>query len=326
MLSRQSIVEALLRFFSTAEVHAALPFARLVEALATSHRQPIDDKRELLMMEPGGASENAFILLPAWQKGRAIGVKLVTSFPGNLSGAEGLPTVQGVYVLLDGRNGTVRAIADGEAITFRKTAGDSALGSKLLSRPDSEVLTMLGAGALAPYVIQAHLAVSPSIARVLVWNRTEARGKTLVERLLAKNIVAEWAGDLETAVRRADIVSAATGSDKPLIRGVWLKPGTHVDLIGGWRLDMREADDDAVAGASVFAGHLEACFKSGDIAGPIAAGRMTKADVLADLFDLCQGRHPGRTSDDEITLYKNIGGGHLDLFTAEAMMASFERK
>ncbi len=314
-----------MRILSAAEVHQALPFARLVDALAAAHRQPIDDKRELLMMEPGGASENAFILLPAWQKGRAIGVKLVTSFPGNLSGPEGLPTVQGVYVLLDGHNGTVRAIADGEAITFRKTAGDSALGSKLLSLPDSTVLAMLGAGALAPYVIEAHLAVRPSIRRVLVWNRTESRGKALVEALRANGVPVEWTGDLETAVRQADIVSAATGSGKPLIRGDWLRPGTHVDLIGGWRLDMREADDDAVAGASVFAGHREACFKSGDIAGPIAAGRMTKADVLADLFDLCQGRHPGRTSEDDITLYKNIGGGHLDLFTAEAMMAALER-
>ena len=88
---------------------------------------------------------------------------------------------------------------------------------------------------------------------------------------------------------------------------------------------MREADDDAVAGASVFTDQREGCFKSGDIAGPIAAGRMTEADVQADLFDLCQVRHPGRTSAEEITLYKNIGGGHLDLFTAEAMMASFER-
>ncbi len=314
-----------MRILSAAEVHAALPFARLVEALATAHRQSIDDKRELLMMEPGGTTENAFILLPAWQKGRAIGVKLVTSFPGNLSGSEGLPTVQGVYVLLDGQTGSVRAVADGEAITFRKTAGDSALGSKLLSRPESAVLTMLGAGALAPYVIEAHLAVRPSIARVFVWNRTESRGRALVEALREKGITAEWAPDLETAVRQADIVSAATGSNEPLIRGQWLKPGTHIDLMGGWRLDMREADDDAVAGASVFAGHREACFKSGDISGPIAAGRMTKADVLADLFDLCQGRHPGRTSNDEITLYKNIGGGHLDLFTAEAMMAAIER-
>ncbi len=314
-----------MRILSAAEVHEALPFARLVDALAAAHRQPIDDKRELLMMEPGGASENAFILLPAWQKGRAIGVKLVTSFPGNLSGAEGLPTVQGIYVLLDGKTGAVRAVADCEAITFRKTAGDSALGSKLLSRSDSTVLAMLGAGALAPYVIEAHLAVRPSIRRVLVWNRTESRGRELVETLCSRGGAAEWAHDLEAAIRQADVVSAATGSDKPLIRGEWLRPGTHVDLIGGWRPDMREADDDAVAGASVFTDQREGCFKSGDISGPIAAGRLTEADVLADLFDLCQGRHPGRTSDDEITLYKNIGGGHLDLFTAEAMMAAVER-
>lgn len=310
-----------MRILNAAEVHEALPFARLADALAAAHKIPIDDKRELLVMEPGGASENALILLPAWQKGCAIGVKLVTSFPGNLSGAEELPTVQGVYVLFDGKTGSVRSIADGEAVTFRKTAGDSALGSKLLSRPDSTVLAMLGAGALAPYVVEAHLAVRPSIRRVLIWNRTEARGRALVSSLRAKGVPAEWA-DLETAVRSADIVSAATGADKPLIRGNWLKLGAHVDLIGGWRLDMREADDDAVAGASVFTDQREGCFKSGDIAGPIAAGRMTESDVLADLFDLCQGRHPGRTNAEEITLYKNIGGGHLDLFTAEAIMAS----
>lgn len=314
-----------MQFLTAAEVHAALPFGTLVEALAAAHRLPIDHKRELLMMEPDGGSENAFILLPAWQKHRALGVKLVTSFPANLAGAEGLPTVQGLYVLFDGRNGSVRAIADGEAITFRKTAGDSALGSKLLSRPDCRVLAMLGAGALAPYVVEAHLAVRPSIERVLVWNRTESRGRALVSTLRSKGVPAEWADDLEAAIRSADIVSAATGSDKPLIRGAWVKPGSHIDLIGGWRLDMREADDAAVASAHVFAGQREGCLRSGDIAGPIAAGLMSEKDVLADLFDLCQGRHAGRTSKEEITLYKNIGGGHLDLFTAEAMMAAIER-
>jgi ornithine cyclodeaminase len=313
-----------LHFVSATEVHAALPFGRLVEALHASHQRPIDDKRELVMLEPGGRSENAFILLPAWQTGRAIGVKLVTSFPGNLASAEGLPTVQGIYVLFDGRTGAIRAVADGEAITFRKTAGDSALGSKLLSRPESAVLTLLGAGALAPYVVEAHLAVRPAIRRVLVWNRTASRGQALVERLRAKNITVEWAGDIEGAVRQADIVSAATGSDKPLIRGDWLAPGTHVDLIGGWRPDMREADDAAVAKARVFADQRAGCFKSGDIAGPIAAGLLREEDVLADLFDLCQGRHSGRTSPSEITLYKNVGGGHLDLFTAEAMLAALE--
>jgi ornithine cyclodeaminase len=318
-------LERTVRFYSAQEVHEALPFCCLVEALNEAHRRPVDDKRELLMMEPGAASENAFILLPAWQKSRAIGVKLVTSFPRNLAGAEGLPTVQGVYVLFDGKTGSVRAVADGEAITFRKTAGDSALGAKLLSRPDSTVLTMLGAGALAPYVVEAHLAVRPSIHRVVVWNRTESRGRALVDGLRAKGIAAAWADDLESAVRQADVVSAATGSDKPLIRGAWLRPGTHVDLIGGWRLDMREADDAAVAGARIFTDQREGCFRCGDIAGPIAAGLMTEANVLADLFDLCQGRHPGRTSGEEITLYKNIGGGHLDLFTAEAMVAGLDK-
>lgn len=313
-----------MRFIAAAEVHAALPFARLIEDLQRAHAIPFDDTRELLMMEPGGATENAFILLPSWQKGRSIGVKLVTSFPGNLSGSAGLPTVQGVYVLVDGTNGSVRAIADGEAITFRKTAGDSGLGSKLLSRPESAVLTLLGAGALAPYVVEAHLAARPSLKRVLVWNRTAARGRDLAGALQAKGIAAEWAGDLEAAIRQADIVSAATGSNEPLIKGAWLKPGTHVDLIGGWRLDMREADDAAVAGACVFTDQRHGCFRSGDIAGPIAAGLMTEKDVLADLFDLSQGRHPGRRSPEEITLYKNIGGGHLDLFTAEAMMAALE--
>ncbi|MEZ5923971.1 MAG: ornithine cyclodeaminase family protein [Hyphomicrobiaceae bacterium] len=311
-----------MRNVSAAEVHRALPFPALVEALAEAHRLPIDDKREHLLMEPGGASENAFILLPAWQRGRSFGVKLVSSFPANLSGTEGLPTVQGVYVLFDGRTGSVRAIADGEAITFRKTAGDSALGAKLLSRQNSTVLTMLGAGALAPYVVEAHLAVRPSLERVLIWNRTAARGQALVATLRDRGIGAEWAGDLEAAIRQADIISAATGSDKPLVRGAWLKSGTHIDLIGGWRLDMREADDAAVAGARVFTDQREGCFKSGDIAGPIAAGLMSETDVLADLFDLCQGRCPGRQGEEEITLYKNIGGGHLDLFTAEAMMAA----
>jgi ornithine cyclodeaminase len=292
--------------------------------LRRAHEVAFDDTRELLMMEPGGRSENAFILLPSWQHGRSLGVKLVTSFPANLSGSAGLPTVQGIYVLFDGTTGSVRAVADGEAITVRKTAGDSGLGSSLLSRPESRVLTLLGAGALAPYVVEAHLAARPSLKRVLVWNRTAARAQSLVAQLKGKGISAEWAPELEPAIRQADIVSAATGSNEPLIKGAWLSPGMHIDLIGGWRLDMREADDAAVAGACVFADQRHGCLRSGDIAGPIAAGLMTEADVRADLFDLCQGRHPGRRTPEEITLYKNIGGGHLDLFTAEAMLAALE--
>jgi len=297
-------------------VHALLPYADLVDALAAGHLLPPADVRRTVY-SPEGADE-VYLGLPAWQPGRAIGVKLVTVFPGNL--AVGKPSVQAVYVLFDGADGTPLATMDGTALTYRKTACDSALGSRHLSRPDSRTLLMVGAGGLGPHLVAAHRTVRPSLTEVLVWNRTRSRAEVLAAELAGSGVAATVVDDLDGAVARADIVCTATMTRAPLVKGALLRPGTHLDLVGAYLPDHREVDDDCMRRAAIHVdSRLAAVEESGDLVIPLASGVITEHDIRGDLFDLCQGRVPGRTSSEEITLFENGGGGHLDLMTGQVV-------
>jgi ornithine cyclodeaminase len=314
-------------FIDAETTHRLLDFPCLVDALAREHQQGVDQLTEEILVEPAaaGAQENAFILLPAWRHGDALGVKLVTSFPGNLSRPGGLLSVQGSYVLLDGRTGSVRAVIDGGALTLRKTAADSAVVARVLARPDVSTMLMVGAGALGPYVVEAMRTVRRSLSRILVWNRTPARAAALVAELRRQGIAAEHVADLEPAVRAADLISCATMSDRPLVMGRWLKDGAHLDLIGGWSPEMRECDGEAVRRARVFYGTNAAIERAGDLTIPLQEGIVPTSHMLATAETLLRGQHAGRTSPADITLYKNIGGGHLDLYTALALVERIER-
>jgi ornithine cyclodeaminase len=312
-----------LRLIDAASVHRLLDYAPLVEALAAAHRAaPPLVGRSLLEPPPGaGRVGEGFLVLPAWAHGRAFGVKMVTIVPANAERADRLPTVQAVYQLFEGATGRPLAVIDGTALTLRKTAADSGLGAQLLARADASTLLMIGAGALAPHLILAHRAVRPSLRRVLVWNRSAPRRDRLLAELAQRGIAAEPADDLEAAVRAADVISAATLASEPLVRGAWLQPGAHVDLVGAYTPTMREADDEAMRRARVHVDYPGSTVEeSGDLVQPLASGALTRQDVLGDLFDLCQGRAPGRRSADEITLFKNGGGSHLDLFSAEFLL------
>jgi ornithine cyclodeaminase len=304
-------------------VHRLLDYALLVEALAAAHREapPLIGRSLLIPPEGAGRAGEGFLVLPAWAHGRAFGVKMVTILPGNALLADGPTSVQATYQLFEGRTGQPVAVLDGTALTLRKTAADSGLGAKLLAREEVRNLLMIGAGALAPHLIGAHLAVRPSLERVLVWNRSAPRRDRLLAELAARGVPAEGADDLEAAIREADVISAATMATEPLVRGAWLKPGTHVDLVGAYQPTMREADDEAVRRARIHVDFRGSTVdEAGDLTQPLAAGVIGEADVLGDLFDLCQGRAPGRRTAEEITLYKNGGGSHLDLFSAEFLV------
>jgi ornithine cyclodeaminase len=274
------------------------------------------------MTQPGEAgSEDTFLLLPAWQRGDAIGVKLVTVFPRNEHTGTGLPSVQGVYVLFDGAHGEPKAIIDGTALTLRKTAGDSATGASFLAREDARTMVMVGAGAMAPHLIMAHTAIRPSIDRVFVWNRNAERARRLAGEVKLDGIDIRATDDLAAAVRQADVISCATMATEPLIAGDWLKPGAHLDLVGGYRPQMRESDDACIRRARVYVdSRWYTLGRVGDIKTPIDNGTMTEADIAGDLFQLARGEVPGRQSADEVTLFKNAGGGHLDLGTAKFLL------
>jgi len=297
-------------------------YLALVDALEVAHRQP-PAAVERIVYGPDGHVER-LLALPAWQAGEAIGVKLVTVFPGNPA-ANGLPSVQAVVVLFDGGTGQPLALIDGTELTYRKTAADSALGSRFLSRPDSHTLLMVGAGGLAPHLIAAHRAVRPSIERVIVWNRTREKAARLVDDGVADAV----ADDLAAAAADADVICTATLTKEPLIHGEWLRPGTHLDCVGAYLPDHREVDDEVVRRAQIFVdSRLATLTEGGDLVIPIAAGVIAADDVCADLYELSQGAHAGRQpgDGDTITLFENCGGGHLDLMVARHLWQAHHRR
>jgi ornithine cyclodeaminase len=301
-----------MRFIDAADIARVLTFPVLVDALEAAHRRPRMEVQDAML----GPQDALYFVRHAVDPGRYMGSKLVTSFPANPLRSD-LPAVQALSVLFDGGNGRPLAALDGTAITYWKTAADSALGARLLAPATPRTLLVVGAGELAPWLVRAHRAVRPSLGRVLVWNRGAAKAEAMVSALRGEGVAAEVAADLDTAVPVADVITACTRSQAPLIKGALLRPGVHLDLVGGFTPEMREADDDAARRSRIYVDSRESVFAGvGDILQPIANGAIAKTDVRGDLYDLVGGGCAGRQSDGDITFYKNAGGGHLDLMTA----------
>jgi len=308
-------------FFDADQVHGACDYPELIAALKRYHLDDIDIVGDQMLSQPATeGGDNILFLRSAWQRGQALGTKVITGFWNNPSHRD-LPAVHAIYCLFSGEDGHPLAVLDGTALTLRKTAADSALGASYLARNDVETMLMIGAGAMAPHLIMAHKAIRPSLKHVAVWNRSPDKPKSMINDLEGQNAMAgltfEVVTDLKTAAGRADLISSATRTVEPIIEGAWLKPGTHLDLIGAYKKDMREADDAAIQQASIFVDSRTSTIDDvGEIAIPIERGVISEADILADHQQLARGEHPGRRNDNEITLFKNGGGGHLDLMTA----------
>jgi len=310
----------MLRSYSAADVHAALAFPKLIEALREAFRRdgepmPLRQAYEVGVDDAPGS----LLTMPAWVRGEALGVKLVTVFPQNAE--RGLGAVSSLYFLLDGQTGQPRAMIDGEALTNRRTAAASALASDYLSRADSRTLLVVGTGHLAPHLVAAHCAVRP-IEKVLVWGRNPRRALALADTLVRRGVNAASAADLAEALPQADIVTCATTSTEPLVKGALLRPGTHVDLVGAFTPQMRESDDDAVLRSRVFIDtYAGALAEAGDLLQPIAAGRWSADRICGDLHELTNGTKSGRLDRNEITLFKSVGAAIEDL-TAASLLAN----
>lgn len=305
-----------MRFVDANEIRSLLNFPQLVAALEAAHRRPRIEIQDGFL---GGETQQYFVR-HAVDRGRFMASKLITSFPANLTAGE-LPAVQAVCVLFDGSNGQPLAVIDGTEITYWRTAADSALGAKLLARADSKTLLVVGAGEMSRWLVRAHCAIRPSLRRILIWNRTSERATRVAALLAAEGFEAEATVDLAAAIRVADIVSTCTRSHTPLVRGADLRPGVHLDLVGGYTSATREADDEAARRARIFVDRRESALDGvGDILGPIASGAIRETDIIGDLYDLVSGQVPGRSSPSDITFFKNAGGAHLDLMTAEVIL------
>jgi len=281
------------------EAEARLTWAGLLAALEAGHRRPRAEIADLLLYR--GA--DTLLDRAAWIEGLGALVKVATVVPGNPG--RGKPTVNGIVNLFDDVTGELTALIDFHLVTKWKTAGDSLLAARRLARKDARRFLLVGAGTVARAMVEAYRAVWPE-AEFTVWSRTRAS---------AAGLGLPVAEDLEAAVRAADVICTATLATAPLIRGDWLQPGQHLDLIGAYTPAMREVDDAAMARARVFVDSRATTVQHiGEIMAPIASGAITPADVLADFYD--DPARFARRSADEITIAKNGGGAHLDLMTA----------
>ncbi|WP_084389377.1 ornithine cyclodeaminase family protein [Polaromonas jejuensis] len=305
-------------FVDAASVARHLPWPALLQALqqafaATDLSTPTRAHHHMEGM--GGSSTPVLLSMPAWSPRLGVGVKLVTVYPDNAS--LNLPSIHGLYVLMDGATGRPQAVLEAGELTARRTAAASALASRFLSRPDSSTLLMVGTGRLSQYLPLAHAEVRP-IKRVLVWGRSLAKAQESADALRAQGVNALPVAGLQEACAEADIISCATLSKTSLLRGDWLRPGTHVDLVGAFTPQMREADDQVFQrAASVWCDTTAgALAEAGDLIQSLASGALDNGRIKGDLLRLCQAGQPVSRHDADITVFKSVGAALEDLAAA----------
>ncbi len=303
-----------MRIFDAAATRAALPFERLIPALCAMFAHGCEvPLRHVHEMPAGDGAGLTSLIMPAWLPGVAYAVKIVNIAPGNA--ARGLPSLHASVLLHDAATGVPQALIDGDEVTARRTAAASALAARWLAREDTQHLLVVGAGRVARLLPAAYRVVRP-IERVSVWARSRDAAVALADELRGEGFEARPADDLAVTAATADIVTCATLAREPVVHGRWLRPGTHLDLIGSFTPAMREADDDALRGARIYVDTDEALAKSGELLGPMARGVFAAADVQGTLAALCRGDVRGRHSVSERTVFKSVGTALEDLAAA----------
>ncbi|MGV8946167.1 MAG: ornithine cyclodeaminase family protein [Lutibacter sp.] len=273
---------------------------------------------------PKEGVDSTLLLMPAWNPGKEAGVKIVTVSPNN--GKFNLPSIQGIYIYLDAHKGIVKAILAAKSLTAKRTAATSALASSFLSKKDASSLLMIGTGKLSVNLILAHASVRP-IKTVYVWGRNIKKAQEICNELSHETFKITAIESIAEVISNVDIISCATLSKTPLVLGKYLKKGQHVDLVGAYKKDMREADDEAVIKSKIFIDTYQGGLKeSGDIAIPLQNGTIKESDIKADLFELCSNKKQGRQSDDEITFFKSVGHALEDLSAATYYYKKFKNE
>jgi ornithine cyclodeaminase len=311
-----------MRVITAGEIDAAISPRDMADALAEAFRGSLTAPARHHHTVPRPAADATLLLMPAWTAAEMVdavmGVKIVTVFPDNAT--RSLPSVLGSYILMDGASGAPVAVMDGARLTLWRTAGASALAARHLARKGRKRMLMVGAGALCPFLIRAH-AAEADLSDIAIWNHNPARSQAQADLLSGEGLPVRIATSLEAEARAADLISCATLSAAPLIRGEWLQPGCHLDLVGAFNMAMREVDDEALARASLYVDTPAALVEGGDVAIAVRDGGLRPEAVQGDLARLCRGEIPGRKRDDEITLFKSIGASIEDLAAARLVWA-----
>lgn len=293
-----------MKFVRFEDADSLISWPAITDAILAGHAGPKAVMDDVFLRSSG----NTLLNRSAWIDGLGSAVKAATVFPKNT------PSINGGVMVFSPDNGVLEAVIDFHLVTKWKTAGDSLLGAKLLARPNSERLLIIGAGTVAGTLVDAYRSHWPDID-ISIWNRTPERAQKLAAQKGLK-----WISDLSKGVENADIISSATMTIEPFIKGEWLQPGQHLDLIGAYRADMREADDTALTRSKVFVdARASTVDHIGELMIPIDRGVISKSDVIADFYDVADGKF-ARSADSEITLFKNGGGAHLDLMVSRAIL------
>jgi ornithine cyclodeaminase len=303
-----------MQILDTTATRNALPFGPLIEALRTMFALGCEvPERHIHTLASGDGPSGTVLLMPAWTPQGYFGLKTVMVYPGNA--ARGLPGLHSTYVLYDANTGVPLAQMDGNEITSRRTAAASALAASMVAAPDARVHLVVGAGRVGRLVPEAYRAVLP-LETFMIWDRTEAHARAVVDALRGQGVHADVSRDLAQDTRKADIVTCATLATEPLIQGDWLRPGSHLDLIGSFTPAMREADDPCFADAGIYVDTEEALRKSGDLLGPLSRGVFTAQDVRATLADLCRAEGGPPRPAGARTVFKSVGTALEDLAAA----------
>ena len=301
-----------MRIIDAPEVRTRTPMPALIDALRTAFRGEVHAPPRSVHDLSDSAS---LLLMPAWDDGHQLGVKIVQVDTARS------PAVAASYLLFDGASGKLRAVIDGAMLTARRTAAASALAADFLARDDASTLVLLGTGVLARHFAEAHAAVRP-IDKVLVWGRNPDRAAEVADDVRLTGIEAAVAPDAAEAVACADIVSCVTSASTPVLHGADLRAGTHVDLVGAFRPDMREADDAVFDNATVYVDTYAGAYdEAGDLLHAIESGVLAAEDIRGELATLCRDEAPGRTTTTEITVFKSVGASIEDLACAELIVA-----
>jgi len=310
-------------YLTAQQITKALPYPQLIQALKKGFQETytVPLRHHHSYKNPTTPLDSTLLLMPAWQSGDYLGVKVVTVSPNN--SVHQLPSVQGMYLLFDATTGTPIANLEAKTLTTRRTAAASALAASFLARKDSHSLLMVGTGNMAPALIEAHAAIRP-IQQVYVWGRNIAKAKAVAKQLQGATFEIQAVEELIDIVKKVDIISCATLSEQALIKGAWLQEGQHLDLVGSFTPTMREADDLCVQRSRVYVDILEgATQESGDLVIPLANGSIELSAIQGDLFDLCRGRALGRQHEKEITLFKSVGHALEDLVAAKLVYSDY---
>lgn len=313
----------MISFLDSAALSQFLPYPALIEALRQSFQENKVNvpPRHHYMIDKEGEAAQTLLLMPAWDAKTNIGLKMVTVTPGNEK--RNLPAIQGIYILLDDATGKPIMLLDGPTLTARRTAAASALAGTYLAKKTLRQMLMVGTGALSLPLMEAHAACH-AIEQIFLWGRDREKAEAKAKEARKAGLPVEAVADLAMVAQSADLISCATLSSSPLIKGEWLEPGCHLDLVGGFTPKMREADDEAIAKSRIFVDTRQgALHEAGDIVDPISRGIIPIEKIEADLFDLCQGKHSGRKGGQEITFFKSVGTAIEDFAAAQLAFQAY---